>query len=138
MGTGHLESVWPTYIQTCELLTDSQILTSCRDCIKASRAKLDQRVASFLAVTTDEEKELLSRNHDEFERLVAAASQARKQRDLDAIAAGPSVAGRLKQGWSAISAVAYEYVKILDVMVGQAPEYVGPVYGAISIWTRFS
>lgn len=47
--------------------------------------------------------------------------------------AGPSVAERLKHGWSETSAVAYEYVNILDVMVGQAPEYVGLVYGAIKI-----
>ncbi|KAI7773022.1 hypothetical protein LA080_012409 [Diaporthe eres] len=30
-------------------------------------------------------------------------------------------------------AVAYEYVNIPDVMVGQAPEYIGLIYGAIKI-----
>lgn len=112
---------------------DRPILTSRRDCIKASRAKLDQRVANFLAVATDEEKEILQRSRDEFQGRITAAVEASKLRDSDATAAGPSVTKRLKHGWSAINVVAYEYVKILDVMVGQAPEYVGLVYGAIKI-----
>lgn len=61
------------------------------------------------------------------------AIEANKLHDPDATAADPSVAERLKHGLSATSAVAYEYVKILDVMVGQAPEYVGLAYGAIKI-----
>lgn len=110
-----------------------RILTSLRECIKASRAKLDDRVAAFLAVATDEEKESLSTSRDEFQRLITAATAASKLCDPDATAAVPSVAERLKQGWNATSALAYEYVKILDVMVGQAPEYVGLAYGAIKI-----
>lgn len=108
-------------------------MTSCRDCIKASQAKLDHRVASFLAVATAEEKESLSGSRDEFQRLVTTAIEASKLCTPDAMAFSPSVAQRLKHGLSATSAVAYEYVKILDVMVGQAPEYVGLAYGAIKI-----
>lgn len=84
-------------------------------------------------MATDEEKEILRRSRDEFQSHITAAVEASKLRDPDATAAGPSVAERLKHGWSATSAVVYEYVKILDVMVGQAPEYVGLAYGAIKI-----
>lgn len=84
-------------------------------------------------MATDEEKESLSRSRDEFQILVTASNTATKPRDPDATAAGPCVAERLKHGWSTTSAVAYEYVKILDVMVGQAPEYVGLAYGVIKI-----
>lgn len=68
-----------------------------------------------------------------FQRRIRAATAASKLDDPGTTAAGPSVAELLKQGWHASSAVAYEYVKILDVMVGQAPEYVGLAYGAINI-----
>lgn len=84
-------------------------------------------------MATDEEKESLSRSRDEFQILVTASNAATKPRDPDATAAGPSVAERLKHGWSTTSAVAYEYVKIVDAMVGQAPEYVGFAYGAFKI-----
>lgn len=107
-----------------------QTLTSRRDCIKASRAKLDRRVANFLAVATAEEQESLSQSRVEFQKRVIEASRLR---DPVETAAVPSVANRLKQGWSATSAVAYEYVKILDYMVGSAPEYLGLAYGAIKI-----
>lgn len=86
-----------------------------------------------MAVATDEEKKIYSESRDEYRSLVIDAIQASKLRDPEATAAAPSVAERLKHGLSAASAVAYEYVKVLDVMVGQAPEYVGPVYGAIKI-----
>lgn len=98
-----------------------------------SQDKLDQRVKNFLAVATVEEQESLSESRNEFQRLVTDAIEASKLRDPEAIAAGSSVAERLKHGLSAANAVAYEYVKILDVMVGQAPEYVGLAYGAIKI-----
>lgn len=84
-------------------------------------------------MATAEEKESLSGSRDEFQRLVATAIEASKLRAPDATTFGPSVAQRLKHGLSTTSAVAYEYVKILDVMVGQAPEYVGLAYGAIKI-----
>lgn len=64
---------------------------------------------------------------------MADAIAASKLHQPSATTAGPSVADHLKHGLNATSAVAYEYIKILDVMVGQAPEYVGPVYGAIKI-----
>lgn len=99
-------------------MTNGQILISRTDCIKASQAKLDHRVANFLAVAADEEKESLAGSRDEFRRLVNDAFEASKLRDPDATATGPTDAERLKHGWSATSAVAYEYVKILDVMVG--------------------
>lgn len=110
-----------------------RVLRPCRDCIKKSQSELDSRVGKFLAVATDEEKEILASSRKEFQRLVADAVEASKLRDPDTTAGRPSVAARLKQGWSATNAVAYEYVKILDVMVGQAPEYVGLAYGAIKI-----
>ncbi|PMD32524.1 hypothetical protein L207DRAFT_440196 [Hyaloscypha variabilis F] len=39
----------------------------------------------------------------------------------------------VKSSLRAASEVAYEYVQILDVMVGQAPEYVSLAYGAVKI-----
>lgn len=44
-----------------------------------------------------------------------------------------SLAERVRSTWRATTEVAYEYVQMLDVMVGQAPEYVGLAYGAIKI-----
>lgn len=59
--------------------------------------------------------------------------EANKARDPQSSGAGPSVAERLKSGWSAANATAYQYVQVLDVMVGQASEYVGLAYGAVKI-----
>lgn len=101
--------------------------------MKASRAKLDDRVSGFLALATVEEKDELARSRDEFHRLVNVAIEASKQCSPDANVASPSVAERLKRGWSSTNKVAYEYVKLLDIMVGQAPEYVGLAYGAVKI-----
>lgn len=50
-----------------------------------------------------------------------------------ALGSDVSLSGKLKSAWQSANEVAYEYVKILDVMVGQAPEYVGLAYGAVKI-----
>ena len=50
-------------------------------------------------------------------------SQTRRQKAL----------AEIKAGCRAFSEVTYEYSKIMDVMVGQAPEYVALAYGAIKI-----
>lgn len=41
--------------------------------------------------------------------------------------------GRIKNGCQKVSEVAYPYTQIMDVFVGQAPDYVGLVYGAVKI-----
>lgn len=41
--------------------------------------------------------------------------------------------GRIKNGCQKVSEVAYPYTQIMDVFVGQAPEYVGLVYGAVKL-----
>lgn len=104
-----------------------------RECTQKSRAELDQRVADFLALATEEEQAILSSSRDEFHATLKTAVDASKARGPGDPSAGPSVAERLKSGWSAANAVAYQYVQMLDVMVGQAPEYVGLAYGAVKI-----
>ncbi|KAJ4420878.1 hypothetical protein N0V82_004057 [Gnomoniopsis sp. IMI 355080] len=104
------------------------------DCIQQSRCELDSRVASFLAVATDEEKAMLSASRDDFKASTETAIKASKVGNKDDGAGPPaSVAERVKGGLNAFNAVAYQYVQILDVMVGQAPEYVGIAYGAVKI-----
>ena len=40
---------------------------------------------------------------------------------------------KIRSGWKAFSEVAYEYSKVMDLLVEQAPEYVSLVWGAIKI-----
>jgi hypothetical protein len=43
------------------------------------------------------------------------------------------ILGRIKNGCQKASEVAYPYTQIMDVFAGQAPEYVGLVYGAVKL-----
>lgn len=85
-----------------------------------------------MAVATAEEQEILASSREKVLHIRGEALTASKQ--------GSATSGddetfgeRVRTAWRATTDVAYEYVQMLDVVVGQAPEYVGLAYGAIKI-----
>lgn len=85
-------------------------------------------------MATQEERELLDCSRRRVLDIIEiATSEHKKHLTNTSSGIAPSLADRVKQGWQATAEVAYEYTQMLDVMVGQAPEYIALAYGAIKI-----
>lgn len=93
---------------------------------------LKKRVDSFMALASVEERQALEDSRDSFIKVQEQALSAGRQGSDDA-GDKKSSAKKARDVWYAATEVTYEYVQMLDVMVGQAPEYVGLAYGAIKI-----
>lgn len=86
-------------------------------------------------MATLEERELLDSSRKKALNIIEVAqSEHERHRTTTPSGSIPSVADRVKRGWQRTTEVAYEYTQMLDVMVGQAPEYVALAYGAIKIF----
>ncbi|KAL3427787.1 AAA family protein [Phlyctema vagabunda] len=65
--------------------------------------------------------------------LAEAKAQQEKKRPSKAPGEERTLKERIKDRFADATETAYEYTQILDVMVGQAPEFVGLAYGAVKI-----
>lgn len=82
-----------------------------------------------MAEASPQEKETLETSRIKFLEVLEAA----KESSPDAPSSEKSLGEKIKSVWHATNEVAYDYIQMLDVMVGQATEYVGLAYGAIKI-----
>lgn len=101
---------------------------TCRSCVRASEAELKQRLADFHMEASPQERDLLKESRSKVSEIKERAENASA-----ALRSEGSLSSKVKSAWQSTNEVAYEYIKILDVMVGQAPEYVGLAYGAVKI-----
>ncbi|KAL1877958.1 hypothetical protein Daus18300_002312 [Diaporthe australafricana] len=97
-------------------------------CIQESTTKLNKRIADFVAEASPQERDLLEDSHKKFLEINERAKSCSAVSENEG-----SFFKRVKDMWRETNEVAYGYVQILDVMVGQAPEYVGLAYGAVKI-----
>ncbi|KAL8794974.1 MAG: hypothetical protein Q9195_002556 [Heterodermia aff. obscurata] len=106
--------------------------------VDPSRTKLDRRVREFLQLANPTEREGLEAGRSELVVLLQEAQREYKRKYPSSTA--ESVQFR-RQGYKtktraacrAFAEGAYEYSKIMDMLAGQAPEYVALVWGAIKI-----
>lgn len=105
-----------------------RLTNTCRSCIRESKGELKQRLADFHKEASPQEQSLLEESRSKVSEIKERVENASATLKSEA-----SLSGKLKSAWRSTNEVAYEYIKILDVMVGQAPEYVGLAYGAVKI-----
>lgn len=99
-----------------------------RLCVKQSKNKLEERIADFLAEASPQEQDNLENSRKEFFEINERAQILSATTEDEG-----SFLGKVKDIWRQTNEVAYDYVQMLDVMVGQAPEYVALAYGAVKI-----
>lgn len=97
-------------------------------CVKQSKNKLEERIADFLAEASPQEQDNLENSRKEFFEINERAQILSATTEDEG-----SFLGKVKDIWRQTNEVAYDYVQMLDVMVGQAPEYVALAYGAVKI-----
>lgn len=86
-------------------------------------------MTEFLAVATAKEHSYLEESRKQVIGIFESATKASRRKDQG----GSSMAETLKRYWAETSEVVYDYAQMLDVMVGQAPEFVALAYGAVKI-----
>ncbi|KAH6855842.1 hypothetical protein B0I37DRAFT_365964 [Chaetomium sp. MPI-CAGE-AT-0009] len=105
-----------------------------RQLVANSVTKLDTRLKDFLAEASADDQKAYAESR---KRVLEIVKTVKQKHDARYPPAEPGSEKRLvdsiKSVWRSASETAYEYAQILDVMVGQAPEYVALAYGAIRI-----
>lgn len=105
-----------------------------RSIVQTSKAKLERRLDEFLKTATPEEQNIFE---DSRCKVLEIMKQAKEAHDIKFPARSPdserSLVDMIKAGFRVASETAYEYTQIMDVLMGQAPEYVALVYGAVKL-----
>ncbi|KAK0624591.1 hypothetical protein B0T17DRAFT_245674 [Bombardia bombarda] len=103
--------------------------------VQGSKDKLQKRLAGFLQHATEAERNAVDETREKLSKTLETAllAQSKRYPDQDGAGIRASLSANMKKGWARTSEVAYQYAQMLDVMVGQAPEFVGLVYGAVKI-----
>ena len=99
---------------------------------------MERRITEFLIQADPAERDDLESGRNKLLALIksAQAEQERKYPEMtsETVRTRRQVAqAKIKAGYKTFSEVTYEYSKIMDVLVNQAPEYVSLVWGAIKI-----
>ena len=123
---------YPQTVLDSLLHSGKQQLIIQRECIWNAKAKLDKRLLDFTTVATSEERETLEESRKRLLDMIQVA-KVEQEKEHPNQSDNISLATRVKRGWHVTAEVAYEYTKMLDVMVGQAPEYIALAYGAVKI-----
>ncbi|KAF2097285.1 hypothetical protein NA57DRAFT_77539 [Rhizodiscina lignyota] len=105
-----------------------------QETVQISKAKLDRRLEEFLELAKPEERRAYEASRSSVLKMI---HQAKEAHDSKYPAKTPesdrAFADMVKRGFRAASETAYEYTKVMDVLVGQAPEYVALTYGAVKL-----
>jgi hypothetical protein len=102
--------------------------------VQNSKAKLDIRLKEFLKDAPAAEKNAVEVSRSKVLQVLQEATSAHDKRyPKKEPGSERELVETIKSGMRAASETAWEYVQILDVMVGQAPEYVSLAYGAVKI-----
>src|SRR5690348_8434188 len=102
--------------------------------VQNSKAKLDTRLKEFLKDAPTIEKNAVEVSRSKVLQVLQEATSAHERRyPKKEPGSERELVETIKSGMRAASETAWEYVKILDVMVSQAPEYVALAYGAVKI-----
>ena len=133
MGYRHFKSV---HRSSKRIVLSANV--SSRGFVNPSRSKLDRRVNEFLLLANPTEREDLEAGRS---KLVLVLQEARKElknkNPTMTVESAQSRRQRFKTktraACRAFTEGAYEYSKIMDMLAGQAPEYVALVWGAIKI-----
>lgn len=88
-------------------------------------------MTEFLRIASPEEMRSYEESRHNLLTIIEQAQDAHDSRYPEISRQG--MLGRIKNGCQKFSEAAYPYTQIMDVFVGQAPEYVGLVYGAVKI-----
>lgn len=106
--------------------------------LQDSKPKLESRVAEFFTQADPAERNDLELSRVKLlERINAAQTEYDKKYPdipIESVQrAGQEAKAKVKAGFRAFSETAYEYSKIMDVLIGQTPEYVALIWGAMKI-----
>ena len=133
MGHGHRESVY----QSSQRIAIPANACS-RGFVDPSRSKLDRRVKEFLALASPTEREGLEAGRSGLVEVLQEAQREYKRKYSTSTAESVQSRRQLyktkaRAACRAFAEGAYEYSKIMDMLAGQAPEYVALAWGAIKI-----
>lgn len=109
-----------------------------RGYVDESKTKLERRITEFLMQADPTERNDFESSQTKLLHLMTAArsEQGNKYPTTTAESVRTRrqvVRAKIKPGCKTFSEVTYEYSKIMDVLVWQAPEYVSLVRGAIKV-----
>ena len=105
-----------------------------REIIQQSKGKLDTRLRQFLRDAPASERSAVEASRSKVLQVMQEATTAHDERyPTSTPGSERGLIHRVKGGCRTVGETAYDYAQILDVMVGQAPEYVALVYGAVKI-----
>ena len=95
---------------------------------------MNRRVQEFLVQADASERNSLEQSRSQYMSILANAKEQQQKLRPDKVSGSEKTLKEyIKDGCTAVTETAYEYTQMLDVMVGQAPEYVALAYGAIKI-----
>ncbi|KAL0260724.1 hypothetical protein SLS55_004414 [Diplodia seriata] len=97
---------------------------------------MELRIKEFREHANSAEWEEIERSRTEMQLLLEKARTEQEKRHPNRITDGgaqASIRANIKKGLDNAAQVTYHYVKMLDVMVSQAPELVAVAYGAVKI-----
>lgn len=97
------------------------------------KSKLQRRIDAFLQCADDIERNAFEGSRAEIRQMIDLAQNEYEKRQCDQLQGRVAMRTNIKKTWSSASQMAFSYVQMLDVMVGQAPEYVALAYGAVKI-----
>ena len=109
-----------------------------RGFVQESKPKLQRRISDFLIRASAAEREELETGRARLLEVMKAAKYEQENRypeptDESRQTRRQKAQAKIRAECRAFSEVTYEYSKIMDVLVSQAPEYVSLAWGAIKI-----
>ena len=110
----------------------------CSGTVEESKTKLARRISEFLRQADPAERQDLEDGRRKLLETMKAAQAQQSSRYPQEVPASAQtrrrkVLAEVKAGCRTFSEVAYGYSQIMDVLIGQAPEYVALAWGAIKI-----
>lgn len=108
--------------------------TCIRDIVERSSTKLDTRLEEFLKEAQPADQKIFEESRSKVLKIIkdAKAEQEARYPGLPP-RSERTLAQTVKSTCREASETAYDYVQILDIMVGQFPEFVALAYGAVKI-----
>ncbi|CAG8983102.1 hypothetical protein HYALB_00004544 [Hymenoscyphus albidus] len=102
-------------------------------CMQNLEAKLTSRVEKFLELASPPEQTALKESQDQLRTLMEAAKKEDQLKNPDYGTTPMPTSQRFKEHYNSFVQSGYGLSKHIDLFVGQAPEYVSLVWGAIKI-----
>ncbi|KAG4436032.1 hypothetical protein IFR05_008464 [Cadophora sp. M221] len=122
------------YTTEPEILEGTASNEAGEDMVQNSKANLNSRLKEFLKDAKPSVQRSVETSRGKVLQVLQEASSAHYERySKREPGSDQKLAEKVKDGLRFASETAFEYVKILDVMVSQAPEYVALAYGAVQI-----